>query len=73
MWYKKISTMKKIYYLGNDTNKIKTTTNYKFDEDMIDFDVPPPNARYLYQALGYPVPTENGKNISPKLNVHKNH
>ena len=45
------STMKNMYYLDMDTNRIKTTTHCIFDEGMIDLEVPTPNSIQLRQAL----------------------
>ena len=45
------STMKNMYYLDMDTNRIKTTTHCIFDEGMIDLEGPTPNTIQLRQAL----------------------
>ena len=58
-------TLKKIYYLDTETQKINHAYHARFDETMQDVANPPPNARRLLQALGYNLPPPETEIGSP--------
>jgi Reverse transcriptase (RNA-dependent DNA polymerase). len=59
------STMKQIYYLEENTNKIKVAAHARFDEGLANVPLQdlPPYARQLHKALGHSVPPPDDTDV----------
>ena len=67
------ATLRHIYCLDQDTDRVKTSLHAKFDEGMNDLDTPTPNSRQLRIALGRKLPEDVTDSSAPTnldLEVH---